>query len=97
MVRISDDRRFFIPKIECSELKTMLDVVLGTNAVSGALPQMAAPLIKNGLLCELSFKPSWMRTHYGIMRLRAQDESRSAAAFRRAAFKAEQEFFAEPA
>jgi DNA-binding transcriptional LysR family regulator len=95
MGRISDDGRFFIPRIESLEMQTMLDVVLGTNAVCLTLPKFAASLIGSGLLRELPFKPPWLRTHYGIMQLRGRSESKSATAFRRAAIKAEQTFFAQ--
>ena len=93
MGHVSDDGRFFIPKIECAQLRTMLDVVIGSDAFCATFPQIIAPLIDSARLHELPFKPKWLQTQYGLMHLRSRSQSRSAKAFRQAAINTERHYF----
>lgn len=90
---ISSDGRFFIPKIECSDLRMMLEVAAGSDAVCGSMSRFAADAVRKGLLVELPFHPPWLRTHYGIMRLRGRPLPNVAAIFCKIAVRQEEQFF----
>jgi DNA-binding transcriptional LysR family regulator len=97
MGALSSDGRFFIPKIECSDLRMMLEVAAGSDAVCGTMNRFAADAVRKGLLVELPFHPPWLRTHYGIMHLRGRPLPSAAATFCKIAIRQEEQFFASTA
>lgn len=93
MGHLTDDRQFFIPKIECSDLRVMLEVIAGCDAICPTLDELAAPLLLAGTHHKLPFAAPWLRTHYDIMHLSARPLTSSAVAFQQAVFKAERSYF----
>ena len=90
MGHVSDDGRFFIPKIECAQMRTMLEVVAGSDAFCATFQQMIS---SEGSLVALDLRPEWLCTKYGVMHLKGHAQSRSAKAFTDAAIKAERLYF----
>lgn len=78
---VSSDGRFIIPKIECSDLRMILEVAAASDAVC------------KGLLVKLPFRPPWLRTHYRIMHLRKRPLSYAAASFCKIALRQEKLLF----
>jgi DNA-binding transcriptional LysR family regulator len=90
---LSEDGRFFIPKIECATPRSMLDVVSASDAICMIWPEYCADALKSGVLREIAFHPAWLRVSQGIMYRRAQSLSSAAMAFCAEARRAEQAYF----
>lgn len=93
MGRVSEDGQFFLPRVECSQLSTMLDVVAGSDSFCLTFSRILANAAKDGLLKELPFHPKWLSTRYGIMHLRDRRPSKTVADFQKAAKLAERQYF----
>jgi DNA-binding transcriptional LysR family regulator len=90
---LSEDGRFLIPVIECATPRSMLDVVLASDAICMIWPEYCSDALKSGALREMAFHPPWLRVGQGIMYRRAQPLSSAATAFCVAARHAEQAYF----
>ena len=94
---ISGDGRYFIPMIECATPRSMIDVVVASNAVCMTLRQLCAEQLKNGAVMELPLHPPWLRVRQGIMYRRGRRLSPAAMAFRAVAKRAESKYFSQRA
>ena len=91
--RLSEDGKFFNPVIECATPRSMIDVVSASNAICMIWPEYCADELKSGALCELPFRPVWLRVSQGIMYRRNTPLSPAALAFRAVARSAERKYF----
>ncbi|MCB1489482.1 MAG: LysR family transcriptional regulator [Bauldia sp.] len=92
---MSGDGRFFLPAIESATPRSMIGVVLASDAVCVTLPEMCTEHLKSGALVELPFHPPWLRNQQAIMYARGKPLPDAALAFRSAAKLAERRYFAD--
>ena len=90
---LSDDGMFFDPVIECATPRSMVDVVTASNAVCMIWPEFCGDQIKAGILCELPFRPPWVKTNQGIIYRRNKQLTPAALTFRSVAVNEERKYF----
>jgi len=94
--RLSDDGRYFLPRIECATPRSVIGAALASDAVCIALKGLCAGEIGSGTIVELPFHPPWLHVRQAIMYARGRPLSGAALAFRTAARVAERKYFCEP-
>ena len=91
--QLSDDRRHYIPIIECATPRAMIDVVKASDALCMILREHCADQLTGGTVVELPFHPPWLRLRQGIIYRRDRPLSPAALLFRSAARTAERKYF----
>jgi DNA-binding transcriptional LysR family regulator len=92
---VSEDGRFFLPTIESATPRSMIGVVLQSDAVCVTLRGMCTEHLASGALVELPFHPPWMSIQQAIMYMRGKPLPDAALAFRNTAKVAERNYFRE--
>ncbi len=90
---MSEDRRHYIPIIECATPRAMIDVVTASDAVCMILREHCADQLMAASVVELPFNPPWLRLRQGIIYRRDRPLSPAALLFRTAARTAERKYF----
>ena len=90
---MSEDRRHYIPIIECATPRAMIDVVTASDAVCMILREHCADQLMAGSVVALPFNPPWLRLRQGIIYRRDRPLSSAALLFRTAAKTAERKYF----
>jgi DNA-binding transcriptional LysR family regulator len=81
MGQIGEGGKYFQPQIECQNLDACLRIVSGSHAI-GIAPAATRDLrLANNDIVPISFKAPWLRTNYGILRLRCRTLAPAAIAF----------------
>jgi DNA-binding transcriptional LysR family regulator len=81
MGQIAESGKYFEPQIECQNIDACLRIVNGSEAIGVAPVSSLGPLLgKNGVV-PVPFDAPWLRTNYGILRLRDRTLSPAAIAF----------------
>jgi len=89
MGRIAEDGRYFEPQIECQNFDSCIRIVTTCDAVGLAPLSMLGSLIRKKSLSIVPFEAPWLRSNYGILRLRGRTLSPGAVAFCEQAVAAE--------
>ena len=95
--RLSDDGRYFLPRIECATTQAVIGAALAPDAVCITLKGLCAGEIGSGTIVELPFHPPWLRVRQAIMYSRGRPLPDAALAFRTAAKVAERMYFSDAA
>lgn len=90
---LSDDGRFFLPAIESATPRSMIDVVIVSDAVCVMPPGLCDPQLASGQLVELPFHPPWLTVRQGLLSARGRRLPEAALAFRSHAKIAERDYF----
>lgn len=90
---LSDDGRFFLPAIESATPRSMIDVVMVSDAVCLMPPGLCEPQLASGQLVELPFHPPWLTVRQGLFSARGRRLPEAALAFRSHAKIAERDYF----
>jgi DNA-binding transcriptional LysR family regulator len=93
MGRLSDGGRFFIPAIECSTPRSVIDVVVSSDAFAMILPEFCSQQLASKEFVALPFRPPWMVTRQGLIFRGDTPLSDLGARFRLAAKIAERSHF----
>ena len=81
MGRIAASGKYFEPQIECQNIDACLRIVSESDAIGIApVATLWLPLVKNKVV-PILFEAPWLRTNYGILRLRDRTLSPAAIAF----------------
>lgn len=91
----SADGRFFLPAIESATPRSMIDVVMVSDAICIMPPGLCEAQLASGQLVELPFHPPWSCVRQGIMYARGRPLSEAALAFRTFARVAERDYFGD--
>jgi len=90
---LSEDGRYFIPVIECATPRSMLDVIMASDALCMILREHCAEQVKSGAVVELPFYPPWLRLRQGIIYRHGRSLAPAAQLFCTAARTAERRYF----
>jgi DNA-binding transcriptional LysR family regulator len=81
MGQMSDNGKYFEPQIECQNLDACLRIVNGSDAIGIAPVSSLGPLLAKDGVVPIPFEAPWLRTNYGILRLRDRTLAPAGIAF----------------
>jgi DNA-binding transcriptional LysR family regulator len=93
MGRLSEDGRFYLPAIECSIPRSVVEVVASSRAIAMTLPEFCGEQLASREFVALPFRPPWLVTRQGLIYRRDAPLSELGRRFRLAAKVAERTHF----
>jgi DNA-binding transcriptional LysR family regulator len=95
--QVSKGGDHFIPMIEAAAPRSIIDLVLASDAIGMSLAPFCAEALAAGKVVELPLRPPWLCIRQGIMHARGRILSGASLAFRAAAKAAERKYFTDAA